>query len=250
MTKPLADLKQFLGSLDTDFDARVAAAADDPNSTDPAAEWQPDPDPFELDWEWLCPPQPDRTGTPPASESSTTRESLHRNLRPVWTARLTCMAASLLLGTLLGWLVFGRGLPVDQLQLLAADATVSFGPPRGGQPQPSVTVSSPFAGFATVIGLAPDRKQQLIPVSGGADIPVPAGGISAAVPLRAYTTRAVIIVTPTPAAEALRRELDAPTAPRYSPDDAEDLIKRIQQTLINKGHRRIAFGSMAVKQTD
>ncbi len=247
MTKPLDELKQFLGSLD--FDARVAAAADDLDSTASSVEWQSDPDPFGLEWEWLCPPQPETTGTSLSPESPVSSKTPNRNFRFVGTARLTGIAASLLIGVLLGWLVFGRGVPVDQLQLLAADATVTFGPPRGGQPQPSVTVSSPFAGFATVIGLAPDRKQQLIPVSGGADIPVPAGGASAAVPLRADTTRAVFIVTPTPAAEALRRELDAPTAPRYSPDDVDDLLQRIQETLINKGHRRIASGSMSVEQT-
>jgi hypothetical protein len=107
-----------------------------------------------------------------------------------------------------------------------------------------IRITSPIAGFATVVALIPNRRPQAFPVLGGDDIPVAAGTPSQGVSLPDATMCVVFVVTETPAGEPIRRMLSENKVTKYSPEQDSQLRNDLQELLIAKGYHRIAVGKV------
>jgi hypothetical protein len=77
---------------------------------------------------------------------------------------------------------------------------------------------------------------------------VAAGTDSDGIPVPADTTRALFVVTETPAGEPIRRAFEGKNARRYSPDQEAELRRELESLLKSKGYRRIAVGSASIER--
>jgi hypothetical protein len=158
---------------------------------------------------------------------------------------VAAVAASLLVGLVVGWTVFG-GRP-GGTEILVARASIEFGPPRGAEPpQPEVRVEGALEGYVTLIALGPDRRQVIIPPLGGDYVRVKLNGRSEPIGVPEDTTRVVYVVTETPASDPIEREFASREARRYAPDEAGELRTSLERFLIRTGYRRFAVGTSEV----
>lgn len=183
-----------------------------------------------------------------ASEPDTVMPTFHTNWRG-WRAfagPILALAACLLIGIAIGWFI--RGGRHDRYEILVANAKVEPSLIRGPNDEKlqQVRIKGPFDGFVVVIALAPDRKQRVFPEFGADDKPVATGAESDGIPVPADTTRAIYIVTETPAGEPIRRAFEGKNARRFSPDQEAELRRELEDLLTKKGYRRAAIGSTTV----
>jgi hypothetical protein len=146
------------------------------------------------------------------------------------------LAASILfaLGAIVGSLAFR-----ERTGVLVASAMPSYHDVRGNERELRIEIKSELSGFATIVALAPGPRPEVFPGPGGDDIPVKAATSVESGPLPLATTRVVLVVTETPAAEPIRKALAKKT---FTPDQMEELRQFLQSTLEAKGYRRMAFG--------
>lgn len=192
----------------------------------------------------------DAIGPEPTNLASSTTPAAPAAPKPRgWRAvagPIGALAACLLVGVFIGWYIHGNG--QDRREVLVASAKVEPSLIRGPNDEKlqQLRVAGPFEGFVVVLALAPDRKQRVIPEFGADDKPVAAGADSEGIPVPADTTRAIFVVTETPAGEPIRRAFEGKTARRFSPDQEAELRRELEDFLKKKGYRRIAIGSATV----
>ena len=150
-----------LAAIDADSEAELPTT----RTTSPSrSRGHRHPDPFGMDWKWAEPEDA------PSVISFSAQPKRSFRLRSVGYYGIgAAVAASLLIGVLLGGLVFrGGGLrpSTGGMDVLLASVTPKFGTLRGSEHSLLVEVASVRPGFATIITLAPDRPQQVFPEPG------------------------------------------------------------------------------------
>ena len=186
-----------------------------------------------------------------APETPTGDVGLPEDTKRTWGRRLSRAA----IGVVLAAMLIGMGAFVgrhwyrgggddDRAQIDVARATVAWVPTRGSDEEAKLKITSPIAGFATIVCLAQDRRPLVIPVLGGSDIRVPAKQTSEAFSLPGDTTSVVFVVTGTPSGEPVRREFEGRDARRYTPEETDRLSADLVKHLQRKGYRRMAVGSV------
>ncbi len=182
----------------------------------------------------------------PTSALSGRWSGSERGLRTLrWGARFAALAASLLVGIVLGSQGFQGGR--DGAEILVAEASPVYGDMRGsgGSGRPSrIEMRSSLGGYATVIALSPGRTAEIYPKPGAEDIAVSASVPRPYGPLAPGTTRVLFVVTETPAAETIHKALPRKT---YGPEDLDRLRADLTTTLRAKGFRRMALGDAAFR---
>ena len=133
------------------------------------------------------------------------------------------------------------------MEVLVASATSRNVLTRGKEKTITVELQSDLGGFATVVALVPGQRPVVVPHVGGDDIPVTAGapGLLSTGPLPAETTRALVVVTETPAGETIRKAM---INKAFTPDQLDELQAFLRSVLETKGYRRMAFGSALFDQ--
>ena len=193
----------------------------------------------------------DLEADPPPPLPFTRKDKLRRDSQALWWGgRLAALAASLLLGILIGTRVLRDGGRSGATEILIASATPIFDPSRGGggveKDWLGIKIDSRLSGFATVVALAPARGPEVHPDFGGDDVPVRSGVPAEVGPLPQSTTHVLFVVTETPAGEPIRRALQDKS---FGPGDAAELRTLLLSTLESKGYRRIAFGDTPVDRS-
>ncbi len=173
----------------------------------------------------------------PAAPERATRRLPPAVLR--WGGGIGSLAASLLLGVLIGTTAFRGG---DGSGPFPVTASSSPSPTRGSGEQAGVKVESGRDGFVTVVALAPGNHPKVIPVLGADDVPVRKGG-AAVVPVPDEAAAVLALVTETPAGEPVRRALRDKA---FEPDRIGELKAFLKSALEAKGYRRIGFGEVSL----
>jgi hypothetical protein len=161
-----------------------------------------------------------------------------------WGGRIAALAASLLIGVFLGSNILRDG-RVEGIESFSTSIAPAPAPGRGVEDWWWVEIRSDLPGFATVVALGPGSRPEILPGLGGEDEPVDPGAPALVGPLPQSTTRALSVITETPAGEPIRRAL---RARNFGPDQIEELKEFLRTTLESKGYRRMAFGSTALTQ--
>lgn len=208
-----------------------------------AVEWQQGVDPWGLDWQWLA-PENNETATHQAKESPS-RPSLDRFTGRRWAASLAAIAASLILGLLLGRSMLPQP---NGIQVASASAEIESVIQRGPEAK-DIRVQAPFKGFATVLALSPQQNAEVAPSWGDPDIEVPVNGLSTAVALPDGATRVLFVVTETPAGEPIRLWIEDDNIGPFYADELEALQDEVTKLLERKGYRRIAVGTSELNST-
>ncbi len=156
-----------------------------------------------------------------------------------WGVRIGSLAASLLLGVLIGTTAFRDG---DGSEPFPVTASSSPSPTRGSGDQPGVKVESGRDGFVTVVALAPGNHMKVVPVLGADDVPVRKGG-AAVVPVPEEAAAVLALVTETPAGEPVRRALRDKA---FEPGRIGELKAFLKSALEAKGYRRMGFGEVSL----
>jgi hypothetical protein len=156
-----------------------------------------------------------------------------------WTAY--AIAASLLigLGVLIGSRIFQGGGAAGGMEILVASVTPQFLPAKGTEMDLRVEIQSGRPGFASVISLAPDRRQQVFPLPGAGAVPVGPAGTGPYGPLPPDSRTVLVVVTDRPATDAIR---DALLGKPFTPSQAGQLQGYLREVLAAAGHRWAAFG--------
>jgi hypothetical protein len=191
--------------------------------------------------------------TDPPDPISITRQKEERRptLRPQRRSGpgLLALAASLLLGVLLGGLVFrggGRRPSTGGMEVLLASVTPKFGTLRGAERALLVEVASVRPGFATLIALSPERAEEVFPEPGEPPLRVsPSAPPPTYGPLPRDSTTVLVLVTETPATSFLRDAL--PTDRQFRASDTEQLERHLRQLLSESGYRWVAVGVAAIQ---
>ena len=151
-----------------------------------------------------------------------------------WGRKLAPLAASLLVGVLLGTTAFRSGGEPSSFDVSVASVP---SPTRGPGERPGVKVEIRGEGFVALVALAPGRRPEVVPGLGVDDVPVKEGS-PAVVQLPESTTEVLSVVTETPASEPLRRALREKA---FEPGQLEGLKAFVRAALEAKGFRRMAL---------
>ena len=176
------------------------------------------------------------------------RPTLRSQLRP--GPGLLALAASLLVGVLLGGLVFrGAGLrpSTGGMEVLLASVTPKFGTLRGSERSLLVEVASVRPGFATIITLAPDRPQQVFPEPGESPIRVAQSAPQTYGPLPRDSTTALVLITETPATDLIREVL---LSQEFMPDNLDRLDGYVRKLLSQSGYRWVGMSYTPIVQRE
>lgn len=242
MTLLPENLQTALSNLDEDFYAELERRRADTSSSSNVVRWRQGADPYGLDWAWLNPYEEQVNSAPGATtaRSSSSRSSARRR----WSPLIAAIAASLLLGLFLG----RQFVSPQTFEVAMASGKANYVTQRGTESL-EVTVSAPFKGYGTVISLDTENEAEVFPGWGDGDLDVPSNAPSEPVALADGTTRAVFVVTETPAAEPIRLWLEDESTEAAGPQDYKTLLENLERLLQTKGYRRIAAGSISTTNT-
>jgi hypothetical protein len=179
-------------------------------------------------------------------EKEQRRPSLRSLLRP--GPGLLALAASLLVGVLLGGLAFrGGGLwpSTGETEVLLASVTPKFGTLRGAEQSLLVEVGSVRPGFATIITLAPDRPQQVFPEPGEEPIRIKPSARETYGPLPRDSTTALVLITETPATDLIREAL---LSQEFRAGDLDRLDGYLRKLLSQSGYRSVGMSYTPIVQ--
>ncbi len=248
MTKSFESFEERILSIDAQtlaaIDAELEAERNDPNYQPKPVAWRDDPDPFGMDWKWAEPEDA------PSVISFSAQPKRSFRLRSVggYYGIGAAVAASLLIGVLLGGLAF-RGVgwrpSVGETDVLLASVTPKFGTLRGAEQSLLVEVGSVRPGFATIITLAPDRAQQVFPEPGEEPIRVAPSAPQTYGPLPRDSTTALVLVTETPATDLIREAL---LTQEFRPGDIDRLGGYLRKLLAQSGYRSAGMSYTPIVQ--
>ena len=248
MAKPFESFEERILSLDAEtlaaIDAELEAERNDHDARPREVEWLGDPDPFGLDWQWAEPSDQGAKSAPkttpttaksPAVIPFSNHPERWSPLQRVAYAAGAAIAASLLVG--IGMLVGSR--TFRGMEVLVAVVTPQFVSARGTGTDLRVEAQSDRPGFATVISLAPDRRQEVFPLPGADAVRVEPSGTVAYGPLPPDSRTVLAVLTERPATELVR---DALVGKPFTSSQVGQLQDYLRKTLAEAGHRWAAFG--------
>lgn len=220
--------------------ARIDAEVCAPGYVPPAVPWRdPGPDPFGMDWDWVGPEQETPVTAPPVAEPAltVTPGSTRRLLRYAAYAGGAALAASVLIavGVLVG-VQGNRGREVA----FAGRVTAREDAARGaGVAEVVVENRADARAFVTVVGIAPGRRPAVFSREEGRFIDVGPGGTRVVKNLPASfdgATVALVVLTATPAGEAVQNAMPEGAAPEL----ADEAAGRLKAALSDLGFRGVA----------
>ena len=247
MKSDLQNLQDYLdGTADAETAARVDAELQDPDNQfvrflEGARENSPPGDPFcgVFDSPQTAPLENEDFGGNNSGPSDETAQVIRlgrpdRLLRRVGYGVCGTIAASLLVGA--GVLI---GSSLFRMEVLVATVTPDLGTARGPGKELRIEIQAGRPGFATLISLAPGRRQEVFPKPGSADFRLDESGSSTVGPLPPDTQLAVVVITETRSSDAVQKALSAKD---YRAGDLTQLQPDLVKALSKRGDRWASIG--------
>lgn len=241
MTTPLRQFEEWCRSPEAEETAaRIDAEVNAPGYAPREVAWlPPGPDPFGQDWAWVGPERntADTGSLPPESPPAVSALRQRRLLRYAAYAGGAALAASVLIavGVLVG-VQGNRGREVAFASRVTAREDAARG---AGVAEVVVENRADTRAFVTVVGIAPGRRPVVFSREEGRFIDVGPGGTRVVKNLPASfdgATVALVVLTATPAGEAVQNAMPEGAAP----GTADEAAGRLKAALSDLGFRGVA----------